>query len=542
MMTRRHTLFLSAALILAIGPTASATAQVHDLSIALLKVGPKKAKLNDTRPIRTGRIIVKLVNEGSETLSVPDMAALNAGIQFDVSELPGPRACALPLITPDLSTKTTPPFSVAAGKKLKLRYAVEFGCGPNPVLSIDWRFAMTVDHAALDGNVDEDTSDDVCPRQPAGNDKGCGQKISGGARIAPTVDVVDDRSSLALISGGPYTVATTSMVLVDASRPTMANGIYPGAPDRTLDTLVWYPATSPAAGSPVDLSGGPYPLIVFAHGLGSPNSGSQLLTSHLAGHGYIVAAPAFPLSTFLAPGGPSTADQPDQARDVSFIIDTFLGFSAQSGHMFEASIDANQIGMTGHSNGGMTTLVVTFDQNLRDPRIKAAMPMSPPGCIFQPGYYGSVDVPLLILHGDNDLLVDFDDHAVKIYDRANAPKSLVQLIRGNHIGFSDAAISVGFDDVQACDFLPDPMTLETQFQALITAMGGAPAFVSDAGCATTFCDTLTPDAMDSMRQLDIMLYTGTAFFESHLRGNPVATAYLAEQLDAVNPDVIHAMQ
>jgi dienelactone hydrolase len=524
------------------GLTNTAWAQVHDLSIAVLKVAPKRAKLKDSRPIRNGRIIVKLVNEGSEMLSVADMASLDAAIQFNVTQLPGPRSCASPAISADFNKKATPPFTVAAGKKLKLRYDITFGCGSNPVTSIDWSFSMRVDHTALDGNTDEDNTNDVCPRQPAGSDKGCGKKISGGVRIEPTADVVDQRSSLAFVSAGPHTVAQTQMIFVDSTRPTMANGTYPGAIDRTLDTRIWYPAAAPADGSAVDISAGPYPLIVFAHGLGSPNNGSQLLTSHLASHGYIVVAPAFPLSNFTAPGGPTTADQPDQARDVSFIIDTFLALSAESGHMFEGSIDASRIGMTGHSNGAMTTLVVTFDQNLRDPRIKAAMPMSPPGCIFQPGYYGTVDVPLLVLHGDKDLLVDFDDHAVKIFDRANSPKSLVQLIDGNHIGFSDAAVGIGFDDIQACDFLPDPETLDAQFLALITALGGAPAFVSNTGCLQEFCMSLDSDVMDPFRQLDIMLYTGTAFFESHLRGNPVATTYLAEQLGQANSDVIRTSQ
>ena len=540
--TWQRTVVAFAATIITSGMTTTAWAQVHDLSIAVLKVAPKRAKLKDTRPVRNGRVIVKLVNQGSELLSVADMASLDAAIQFNVTQLPGPRSCASPAISADFNKKSTPPFTVAAGKKLKLRYNIEFACGSNPVTSIDWSFSISVDHTALDGNADQDSTDDVCPRQPVGSDKGCGRKISGGARIEPTADVIDQRSSLAFVLAGPYTVAQTQMVFVDSTRPTMANGSYPGAIDRTLDTRIWYPAAAPADGSAVDISGGPYPLIVFAHGLGSPNNGSQLLTTHLASHGYIVVAPAFPLSNFTAPGGPTTADQPDQARDVSFMIDTFLAFSAEPGHMFEGSIDAARIGMTGHSNGGMTTLVVTFDQNLRDTRIKAAMPMSPPGCIFQPGYYGTVDVPLLVLHGDNDLLVDFDDHAVNIFDRANAPKSLVQLVEGNHISFSDAAVAVGFDDVQACSFLPDPTTLATQFQALITALGGAPAFVSDAGCSTVFCDSLDPHAMDPFRQLDIMLYTGTAFFESHLRGNPVATAYLAEQLGQANADVIRASQ
>ncbi len=520
-----------------------ASAQVHDLSVSGLKIGPKRAKLTDTRPVRTGRIIVKINNEGSETLNVADMATLDSAVTLNITQLPGPRACGLPTVTPDFSKKATPPFSVAPSKKLKLRYAVDFGCGSNPEVSIDWSFSMTLDHAALDGNADEDTSDDVCPRQPAGDDKGCGKKISGGARIEPTVDVDDRRSSLSLVKSGPYTVAQTNMVFVDASRPTMANGTYPGAPDRTLDTLIWYPATSPAQDSPLDLTGGPYPFIVFAHGLGSPNNASQVLTTHLASHGYIVIAPAFPLSTFLAPGGPSTADQPAQALDVAFLIDTFLAFNTQPAHMFEGSIDPDKIGMTGHSNGAMSTVITTYDATLRDTRIKAAMPMSPPGCIFQPGWYGAVDIPLMVLHGDNDLLVDFDGNAQKIYDRANASKSLVRFVRGNHMNFSDAAISIGLDDVGGCAFLPDAMTLETQFTALIAALGGAPAFVSDAGCSTSFCDgPLDPDAMDPFRQLDLMLYAGTAFFESTLRNNPVATAYLANELDATNPDIVRTSE
>jgi dienelactone hydrolase len=524
------------------GMSNSAWAQVHDLSIAALKIGPKRAKLTDKRPMRNGRIIVKIVNQGSETLSVTDMAQVDAAVAFAVTQLPGPRACAAPTMTTNFNKKATPPFTVAPTKKLKLRYAIDFGCGSNPEASIDWSFAMTLDHFELDGNVDEDPTDDMCPRQPAGNDKGCGQKISGGARIEPTVDVDDRRSSLALVQGGPYTVAQSNMIFVDASRPTMANGTYPGAPDRTLDTLIWYPATSPIQDSPVDLTGGPYPFIVFAHGLGSPNNASQVLTTHLASHGYIVIAPAFPLSTFLAPGGPSTADQPDQALDVRFLIDTFLAFNTQPAHMFEGSIDPDKIGMTGHSNGGMSTIITSYDATLRDARIKAAMPISPPGCIFQPGWYGAVDVPLMLLHGDNDLLVDFDDNAQKIYDRANASKSLVRLVRGNHMNFSDAAIAIGLDDIGGCDFLPDAVTLEAQFTALIAALGGAPAFVSDVGCDTSFCDSLDADAMDAFRQLDIMLYAGTAFFESILRGNPVATAYLATELGPANSDVVHSSQ
>jgi len=38
---------------------------------------------------------------------------------------------------------------------------------------------VTVDSAALGGGADSDPSDDVCPRLPSGDDKGCGGKGGG---------------------------------------------------------------------------------------------------------------------------------------------------------------------------------------------------------------------------------------------------------------------------------------------------------------------------------------------------------------------------
>ena len=43
--------------------------------------------------------------------------------------------------------------------------------------------------------------------------------------------------------------------------------------------------------------------------------------------------------------------------------------------------------------------------------------MSPGACLFQPGYYGDGDVPLLILHGTSDLFVEFESHAVATLER-----------------------------------------------------------------------------------------------------------------------------
>src|SRR6185503_5950050 len=78
------------------------------------------------------------------------------------------------------------------------------------------------------------------------------------------------------------------------------------------------PETRDAA---VDAIGGPYPLIVFAHGFTASRVQSGQYTRHLASHGYVVASPDFPSSKSNAPGGPRLRGVIEQPGDVSFIID-----------------------------------------------------------------------------------------------------------------------------------------------------------------------------------------------------------------------------
>ena len=76
----------------------------------------------------------------------------------------------------------------------------------------------------------------------------------GGSSTSTTLDVET------LSAPGPYAVGEAQMTLVDTSRPTQAIGTYAGAPDRTLPTRIWYPATS--AGNGATTSGdGPFPII-----------------------------------------------------------------------------------------------------------------------------------------------------------------------------------------------------------------------------------------------------------------------------------------
>jgi predicted dienelactone hydrolase len=519
---------------------------VRDLAVISLKIN-KTVRLTDRRKARMLRGAVRIQNRGTETVIIPDMDALTAGIQVTANRMEGPIHCAPMSMTPRLKGRQTFPLSIPSKKKLRVRFEMDCLCGSNPGEEDDWKFTARVNHSAIDGNTDENPSDDVCPRDPLGGvpnpdgrirDRGCGTRVPDGTRTAPLVNVRDSRSSTPLLVAGPFDVGTLELPLVDDSRPTMPNGDFPGAPDRSLPTIVWYPAPAGEGGpsAPLAPEGAPYPLVIFSHGLGSVRDQSTFLTTHLASHGYVVAAPTYPLSNMAAPGGQTMADQPAQAGDVGFLLDTFVGLSMEAGHLLEGGIDADRIGLTGHSNGGGTTLIATYDQQLRDPRIKAAVPMSGPGCFYQPGYYTDVDVPLLVLHGDADLFVDFAGHAQAIFDRANPQKSLVRVLAGNHMGFSD--MGTVLSDVIGCLFLPDPETLAQQTQDLIAGLGGAANFVSDDGCPLGFC-VGEGTAMDGKRQQQIGRQLVLAFFESVLRGDPVADEYLYDDLETLNPDLTH---
>ncbi|MDP3768282.1 MAG: hypothetical protein Q8S13_09720, partial [Dehalococcoidia bacterium] len=202
---------------------------------------------------------------------------------------------------------------------------------------------------------------------------------------------------------GTYGVGVTSYDLVDSSRPTAANRDFSGADERPLPIDVWYPSGAAGAepevrDAPLDGADAPYPLIIFAHGLSGTRRQSVSYVQHLASHGYVVAAPDFPLSRLGAPGGPRLGAVLEQPKDVSFVIDSLLEFNAQDGHLLEGAIDDEAIGVTGHSLGALTTMLTTFGPS-RDERIDAALPISTPACFLPASLAGDTSVPIMVVGG-----------------------------------------------------------------------------------------------------------------------------------------------
>ena len=513
---RARTWFFGLAFVVGAGRSALAVPAL-DLAVARIRV-PAQVKLRDVRPTATRRIAVRIENRGSRPVIVGDEEQLAALVQPSATSVPGPIACNPIAITP---ARRRFPLTLRAGRGRTLPYRVDFTCGPNPDATADWTFGARTALAA-----DEDGADDVCPRAASATDPGC---------PAPTTDVRDARTGTRFELPGRYGVGQTSVVLVDTSRPTMPNGTFPGAPQRTLPTAIWYPSAPGASGADAALAsdGRPFPLVIFAHALGSYNGQSMFLTTHLASHGYVVAAPSFPLSNIASPGGATVADVPAQAGDVTFLIDSFVGFAADPGNRFAGGVDGERIGLSGHSGGALTTLVTTYDAKLREPRIKAAVPLAPPSCFLQPGYFDTARVPLLIVQGDRDLLVDPMGDAGAVYARAQAPKGLLVIHGGTHFGFADLGATLG--DGVICSVFPDRTDLDVEIAMLLAALGGTADHVGLDGCPTAYCMG-DGKHVGGARQQQIAKEATLAFFEDVLRGDRKARRYLAT-LAARNPDV-----
>ena len=365
--------------------------------------------------------------------------------------------------------------------------------------------------------------------------------------VNPTQQDLPPLTSEELLAPGPYTAGLVTLKLVDTSRPTDSNGWYPGALSRTLNTHVWYPAeeeTSASVDTPEILSahkGGPFPLIVYSHGFMSWGTEGRYLAEHLAGRGYIVVCPDYPLTWFFAPGGPAIEDVVNQPGDVSFLIDTFLAFHQDPGTPFFGAVDGSRVGATGLSLGGMTTSLVTYHPYLRDPRIVAAATLAGPGSMFTEIFYENSQAPLLALHGDIDAMVDYETNALVTLEVASPRVTLATLQGATHTGFSTPATvfmeNMDNPDLLGCMAL-EQGALEVDFPALL---GGAEAGIVQRETPFPCMVSPLPRSMRPSRQHALTILGVLSFFESRFAMEAPfrarAARFLRETMAVENPEV-----
>ena len=258
-----------------------------------------------------------------------------------------------------------------------------------------------------------------------------------------------------------YPVGVRTATYVDPTRPTAAIPGYGGASSRTFPVTVWYPATGDpnaavAENAPPDRSGGPYPLVVFAHGYAvTPQFYAELL-QRWAAAGYVVAAPTYPLLSGV-PAGPSHDDYSLVFADTSFVLTRLLADlgAGPGADPLAGLVDPTRVAAAGQSDGEVVAYGLGALQCCRDPRVKSVVAMA--------GILGNVanpvqrdnGVPVMHLMGSADELQPYDDAIA--WDRANlgAPRWMVTLVGGTHAPPYRSPASPYFDGVvrMTTDFL-----------------------------------------------------------------------------------------
>ena len=317
---------------------------------------------------------------------------------------------------------------------------------------------------------------------------------------------------------GPYPIGITTLALSDPARTNVA-----GSGPRPVTVEVYYPSTAAAvAGVPKDIAvvlnvpvletpayrdvtlagGAPHPMVLFSHGNNGLRIQSFFFAAHLASHGYIVVSPDHHGNTFVdtLAGIVDPQSAVNRPLDMRFLIDTFLAFNNDPSSRFAGAIDADAIGMSGHSFGGYTTFALAGGSSVvgtfTDTRIKAIFPQAPAASGFSDAFFAAITVPTLIVGGSIDETTPPAANQQRPFDQLPAGAAVVgyaNLTDAGHFTFSD--------------FCEVPRTL-------LGFLGG-------------FQEACEPRHLPWRHAHDIVNYLSLNFFDATLRGDAAALARLA---------------
>ena len=253
--------------------------------------------------------------------------------------------------------------------------------------------------------------------------------------------------------------------------------------ERTLsladgrEVAVWYPAVrkpspsdAPAddvtADAPIATCAARFPLVLFSHGFAGCNEQAVYITAEIARHGYVVAAPNHRDAICKAPGlhglpVPAGSDRP------SFLLPRQWSSASWRGRMLDLretlrlvqtdpalgrAVNADDIGLMGHSLGGYTVLGMVGgwpDWKLHGVRaVLAFAPYAQP--LLDQRRLRDLRVPVMYQVGEYDFGISPTIvRSGGAYDASPAPKYLVELAGATHLAWTDWSC-IGQTSVARC--------------------------------------------------------------------------------------------
>ncbi len=286
----------------------------------------------------------------------------------------------------------------------------------------------------------------------------------------------------------------------------------PNDGDRPLEVGIWYPSEAPVTSQPLGLfrqmvatdgavAGRELPLVVLSHGTGGAFFTHYDTALALADAGYVVAAVTHTGDNYRDRSHAILA-LPDRPRHISRVLDYMLGEWPD-----RARIDAQRVGILGHSAGGFTALVVvggepdlrgmpvhctehpdewgcryarqqgnptpTATKWIHDTRIRAAVVVTPAlGPDFTPERLAQIKVPIQLWRAADDQVLPQPWHAQAIYDALPTKPDYRVVGNAGHFAFlapCSAALAQIAPDIcrDAADF--DRTAFHREFNAAVVA-------------------------------------------------------------------------
>jgi dienelactone hydrolase len=187
---------------------------------------------------------------------------------------------------------------------------------------------------------------------------------------------------------------------------------------------VWFPQAIGSA------AGGPFPVIVFAHGYLAPAAAYAGTLRHLAAHGFVVAA-------VDSERGP-TPRHATLAADLNRCA-RWLAAGADGVPGLRHAVDHRRLGLCGHSmGGGCAILAAAANESVRSvSTLAAARTRSSPNSVEAAA---RLSIPSQFLAAERDRMTPMQIHQRPMFEAVpdGVPTQLRIVTGGSHSGFVDA--------------------------------------------------------------------------------------------------------
>lgn len=246
---------------------------------------------------------------------------------------------------------------------------------------------------------------------------------------------------------------------------------------RTLHTIVHFPAQGQPGLAGSEPAAGAFPLVLMAHGYRLPAAGYERILDRVTAAGYIVAAPAFPHTSPQGDG--DRGDIVNQPADLTFVLDAVVDLASRSPGALPPVATPSRVAALGHSDGGLTVSAWAYNNSFRDRRIACAVVMSGGVGLFPGTYFPPDSPPLLAIHATGDETNPYSA-SVKLFDAVptGTPRYLLTIAGGSHLGpymYDTALLEVGRVIV---DFLDAYLGGDTNATKRLSVDGNRPGVVA----------------------------------------------------------------